>query len=196
MNLLDVLNVIRLAGGTVQIDVGEVFVEVPTGTLTLDHRAVLVAHKSEIIRLFGNDTRSSTGTPVHGTVAADISQTPIKTEPVVAVDRQSIDRQQRPPGDAPAVWREIVRNDRQEVPLVRVMMKVDTEWCNPGGDRFIIPARAFGCLVVDPIRQIPNDTDRHTIADTLKRKYRSGSPAVAVEIWGKSRVIDRSLVHF
>jgi hypothetical protein len=55
MTPLDILAVIRSAGGRVVVDGDDLAVEVPAGVLTAEHKAALIEHKAVLLRLLTPD---------------------------------------------------------------------------------------------------------------------------------------------
>jgi hypothetical protein len=55
MTVLEVLSVIRQAGGSVVVEAGDLRISAPAGVLTQDHKAVLAEHKAVLVRLLAQD---------------------------------------------------------------------------------------------------------------------------------------------
>ena len=164
MNVVETIQALRSAGGSVSVNAGALIVDAPPG-LPVAVWDALTAHKATLLELLAPSV-------TYAHLAAH-------------EERQAIQAEAQAPADA-------ITFDRPR-PARRCRLLRDTPWECPDLGRVTFPAGLEGVVVDDP-REIENPVDRLALSWILQADRAAGKATLAVMIDGRARVLDAASV--
>lgn len=190
MTVIDTLDNIRRAGGKVWVEAGSLRVKAPPGTVRPEHKAVLAANKAALLSLLDAPATSPSNGAAPAATAAPIAGELTWFETLPEADQQQhLDlalAEWQVITDTTPTW-ERTGGKAAVNPLVAISTTTELEWCD-GPDRYTYPKGSPGWLVIDPA-DIPDQSERLCITDTLRNKAKNKIAVAAVWLGGRPRVV-------
>lgn len=165
MNVVETIQAVRSAGGSVSVNGGSVIVDAPPGLPDAVWDA-LAAHKATLLDLLAPSV-------TYAELAAH-------------EEREAIQAEAQAPADAITFG--------PPRPARRCRLLRDTPWASPDLGRVIFPAGLLG-VIVDDLSKVENPVDRLALTWVLQADREAGKNTLAVLIDGRPRVLEAASVE-